>query len=106
MKVAGVQELTADRLASAALEQHIVGQGDCGAPAGLEHRDDVLQEVQLLVGGGDPEVVADDGLFLAGHTAFVVDVGHRRLGPERRVREADVCNRPGRVAQSISDDDA
>ncbi len=62
MDVALLEEATPDRLARAALEEHVVRDDD-GAPAvhgeqGLH----VLEEVELLVLGGGPEVLA-----LVGH---------------------------------------
>ena len=58
--VALLEQLAADRLAGAALEEHVVRHDD-GRPAVLlQQRLDVLQEVELLVGGRGPEVVAVD----------------------------------------------
>ncbi len=48
----------ADLLADVALEQHVVGQHHGGAAAGLQAAVDVLQEAELLVAGGEGEVVA------------------------------------------------
>ena len=45
-------------LASLVGEQHVVGHDDCGATAGLEDGQDVLEEVELLVACLDNEVVA------------------------------------------------
>src|ERR1017187_5582645 len=42
------------------LEQHIVGQNDGGAAVDLEQAADVLEEVELFVAGGRPEVVAQN----------------------------------------------
>ena len=55
-------------------EQAVVGQDDRGPAAGLEHGEDVLDEVELLVAGLDREILAVGGL-----------VGP--LGAERRVGE-------------------
>ena len=55
-----LQQPAADRLAGAALEQHVVGQDDGRPAVDLEDRLDVLDEVQLLVRGGDHEVVPHD----------------------------------------------
>jgi hypothetical protein len=49
----------------AALEEHVVGQDHRGAAVLLEDGEDVLEEVELLVAGAGPEVVAhDDERFL------------------------------------------
>jgi hypothetical protein len=56
--VALVEQLAAHGLAGPALEQHVVGDDDGGAAVDLEQRLDVLDEVELLVRGGDPEVRA------------------------------------------------
>ena len=58
--VALVQQPPPDRLARAALEQHVVRHHDRGAAVDLQQCLDVLEEVELLVAGGGPEVVADD----------------------------------------------
>ena len=57
MQVRVVQQLLPDRLARAALEQHIVRHDDSCAPVGLEHRPNMLHEIQLLVRGGGPEIL-------------------------------------------------
>ena len=49
-----LEELAADGLAGAALEEHVVGQHDGGAAVDLQHGVDVLQEVELLVAGRWP----------------------------------------------------
>ena len=43
------EQLAAQGLAGAALEQHVVGQDDGGAAVDVQDRHDVLQEVELLV---------------------------------------------------------
>ena len=64
-------------LAGLALEQAVVRQHHRGASAGLEHRQDVLDEVELLVAGLDGEVVAVGRLV-------------RALGAEGRIGEHHV----------------
>jgi hypothetical protein len=59
------EQLAADRLAGAALEEDVVGDDDGGAAVDLEERLDVLDEVELLVRGRRPEVVALDRERLA-----------------------------------------
>ena len=48
----------ADGLAGTDLEQHIVGNHHRGGAADLEQADDMLDEVELLVLGGSPEVLS------------------------------------------------
>ena len=76
MDVAVLHEDLED-LAGLVGEQHVVGHDDRGAAAGLEDRQDVLEEVELLVARLDDEVVAVGRLVGA-------------LGAERRVGEDDV----------------
>ena len=63
--IALLQQLAADCLACPALKQHVVGHDDGGAAVDLQQGLDVLDEVELLVRRGCPEVVADvgQGLF-------------------------------------------
>jgi hypothetical protein len=63
-----LQQFTPNRLSGAAFEQHIVGYDDCRSPMNLQARFHVLQEVELLVAGGRPKIVADIGQrFFASH---------------------------------------
>ena len=55
-------------------EQAVVGQYDGGAAAGLEDGHDVLDEVKLLVGGGDCEILA--GRRLVGALGAEGRIGH------------------------------
>jgi hypothetical protein len=84
VNVAGLQQLAADLLARAALEQHVVGQHHRRLTVHLEHADDVLQEVELLVGRGFPEVLALAGQRLAVLLAVAVGDGHAALLAEGR----------------------
>ena len=90
MHVALVQQLAPDRLARAALEQHVVGHDHRGAAVDRQDRLDVLDEVELLVAGRGPEVVADDHLRLALGVAFFVDEGDAGLLAEGRVGQHHV----------------
>jgi hypothetical protein len=90
MHVALVQELSPDSLPCPAFEQDIIRDND-GSPAILlEQRLDVLQEVQLLVRGRGPEVVALVGLFLLRDLAFLAHDGDAALLSEGRIGEDDV----------------
>ncbi|HLQ46472.1 MAG TPA: hypothetical protein VK137_17140 [Planctomycetaceae bacterium] len=55
-----MQELSSHGFACATFEWHVVRQDDGGAAVHLEQRFDVLDEVELFVTGGRPEVVAYD----------------------------------------------
>jgi hypothetical protein len=88
--VALVQQLLADGLARAALEQHVVGQHHGGAAVLLEQRLDVLHEVELLVAGGGPEVVALDHVLLGADFAFGAGDHRAALLAEGRIRQHHV----------------
>ena len=61
-----LEQFAPDGFARAAFEQHVVRQHDRRAAVLLEDREDVLEEIELLVAGGRPEIVAvDDERFLA-----------------------------------------
>jgi hypothetical protein len=78
-------QVPANRLARAALEEDIIGHHD-GAPAvHLQKRLDMLKEVQLLVLGGRPEVLALVAGVLLLQLAGLVDDGDGALLAERRV---------------------
>ena len=83
--VALLEQLAADRLARAAFEKHVVGHDDRGAAVLLQDREDVLEEVELLVARGRPEIVAmhDERLFL--FVAGFVDDGDAALLSEGRI---------------------
>jgi len=61
--VALLQQSPPDGLAGSALKQDVVGDDDGGASVDGEQRPDMLQEVELLVGGGGPEVLLLRGMF-------------------------------------------
>ena len=67
-------------------EQAVVGQHHRGASAGLEHGQDVLDEVELLVAGRDGEVVAVGGLVRALRAEGRIGEDARRNARRRRVR--------------------
>jgi len=71
MDVAVVQELPADRLAGTTLEENVVRDDYAGTAVYCEQRLDVLDEIELLVRGSSPEVVAPVGLFLFGRLAVL-----------------------------------
>jgi hypothetical protein len=70
------------------LEQHVVREDHGGTAVGVKDGVDVLDEVQLLVGGVGPEVLTGDKHLLALGAAVG---GHDERGgfsSERRVRQA------------------
>ena len=61
MDVAFMQQLSAHGFACATFEQHVVRHDDCGPAVYFQQCFDVLGEVELLVAGCRPEIVAHDG---------------------------------------------
>ena len=59
MHVAFLQELSANGLSGAALEEDVVRYHDCCSPVDLQAALYVLEEVELLVARRGPEVIAD-----------------------------------------------
>src|SRR3712207_6350717 len=81
------EEPPPDRLAGASLEEYVV-RNDDGAPAAhVEQGEDVLDEVELLVVGGGPEVLALVGYVLLLQSAFFGDEGDAALLPEGWIGE-------------------
>ena len=85
-----LEERATNRLPSAAFEEDVVGHDHGGAAVLLEDREDVLEEVELLVRGRGPEVVAvDHQRFLRG-VALLVHDGDAALLAEGRIGQHDV----------------
>jgi len=57
--IALVEQLAPHRLTGATLEQYVVGHHDRRVPVRLEKRTNMLEEVELLVGGRCPEVFTE-----------------------------------------------
>jgi len=85
-----LEQLAADGLARAALEEHVVGQHDGRAAVLLEDGEDVLEEVELLVAGAGPEIVAVDDERFLGLLAGLVDDGDAALLAEGRIGQDDL----------------
>ena len=85
-----LEELAADSFAGSAFEENVVGQDDGGVAVLLQDSENVLEEVELLVAGGGPEVVAVDGERFLGLLAVGADDGDAALFAEGRVGENDV----------------
>lgn len=88
--VAAFEEFAADGFAGAAFEEDVVGEDDGGAAADHKFADDVLEEVELFVAGGGPEVGALVFLFLGGDLAVVADDGVAALFAEGGIGENHV----------------
>ena len=84
------QQAAAHRLPGTAFEQHVVRHHDGRPPGVLQQRADVLEEVELLVAGGGPEVGALHRQRLPLRLALAVDEGQGRLAAEGRVGQHQV----------------
>jgi hypothetical protein len=82
-----LEEPSSDRLAGAPFEEHVVGDDDGAAAANVEQGEDVLDEVELLVLGGGPEVLAGVGYVFFLQGAFLGDEGDAALLAEGRICE-------------------
>jgi hypothetical protein len=71
------EQLAADRLASSALEEDVVGQHDRGTTVGVEDRHDVLDEVELFVARRGNEVLSLDLAVFANLPPVGADHRHR-----------------------------
>ena len=85
VQVGVFQELPADGFACAALEQHVVRNDHGGASGGLQHRANVLHEVELLVRGARPEVLPVVGEVVLLLFSLLVGEGHGTLLAEGRI---------------------
>ena len=105
MEVAGLQQFLADGLACSALKEHIVRHHHRRFAGGFQQGVDVLEEVELLVGAGGPEVlpVVDQVLFLL--FPFLVGEGQGRLFAKGRVCEHIVEPLAGIGEQGVSQGD-
>ena len=105
MHIALVQQLATDGFASAALEQHVVGQHQSGTPVLPEQRLHVLHEVELLVRGSGPEVVALDAIALLADPALLAHDGGTALLAEGRIGQDHVEAVAGIGGQRIAHHD-
>jgi hypothetical protein len=88
--IAALQQGTADFLTRTGFEQDVVRHDHCGGAGLLEHRIDVLHEVQLLVARRGPEILALVIDFLRLAFSFVVDDGDAAFFPEGWIGEHHV----------------
>ena len=72
MAVRVVEESSPYGLTCSSLEQDVVGDDDGRSSSGLQEGFDVLEEVELFVAGGCPEVGALVVLFFLGNAVLVV----------------------------------
>ncbi|HZL44698.1 MAG TPA: hypothetical protein VFC28_00595 [Opitutaceae bacterium] len=81
------EQLLANGFTRAAFEEDIVGQHHRSAVSRPQHGADVLEEVELLVGGRGPEIlpVVDEVVLLL--LTFLVGEGHAALLAEGRIGE-------------------
>ena len=107
VQLGGLQELLANDFTGTGFEQHIVRQNH-RRPAGcLQDGIDVLNEIELLVGGGYPEILAAVHEILLFLLAFLVGHGDGGLFAERRIGQhiihaiARICQQ--RIAQRDRD---
>ncbi len=82
-----MQQPPADGLPGAAFEQPVVGHHDPGSAVLGQHGHDVLQEIELLVRGGDEEILTVLILALAIDLPVVANDPITLLLPEGRVSQ-------------------
>src|SRR5437867_2046416 len=87
MDAAFLQKIAAHLLARASFEEYIVRHDDACSPVDSEQRIYVLHEIELLVTGRRPEVLAHDDLIVLLGIAFLVDEQQALLLTEWRIRE-------------------
>ena len=114
VQVGGLQQLLADDLTGTALEEDIVRHHHSGVAVDLEDGVDVLEEVELLVGAGGPEVLAvvdqllvlllallvgdgDGGFFAEGR------IGQHIVHPVAGVGEQGIAQGDGDIAVDVAD---
>jgi len=85
-----VQEFAPHHFARAAFEENVVGDDDGRFAVHFENVPDVLNEVELFVAGGGPEIFADDVLRLALDFALIGDEGDAGLFAEGRIGQHHV----------------
>ena len=82
MHVRLLEQFAPDGFARAAFEEHVIRQHHRRATVLLENGEDVLEEIELFVAGGGPEIVAiDDERFLGRFACLVDEDVYKRQGP-------------------------
>ena len=114
VEVAGLQQLLPDSLPGSALKEHIVRHHHRRLSGGFQKGVDVLEEVELLVGAGGPEIlpVVDQVLFLLlplligeGEGGFFAKgrIGEHIVEPLPRVGEQGVPESDGDLPVQVAD---
>ena len=86
-------------------EEDVIGHHDRRAAMLLQQRFDVLDEVELLVGGRRPEVITLDDIPLLGDLALFAHDRCAALLPKRRIGHHDVEPIPRISGQGVGHDD-
>ena len=85
MEVSIFEEFFANCLTYAAFKEHIVGQHHGGTAGGLEHRADMLEEIELLVGACRPKVLPVVHEIILLLLTLLVGEGHAALFAKRGI---------------------
>ena len=96
-----LEQVAANGLPGTALEQHVVGHDDGAPPIDRQQRLDVLQEVQLLVLRGRPEILPFVAVFFLFQVAFLVDDGDAALLAEGRIGQDQAEAVAGIAGQAV-----
>ena len=102
MQIGGLEQLLADDLTGTALKQHIIRNHNGGSTGGFQNGVDMLDEIQLLVGAGCPEVLTVVNQFLVLLFALLVGDGDGGFFAEGRVGQNIVHPIAGVGQQGIS----
>lgn len=102
MQVGGLQQLLADDLTCAALEKHIIRYYNSRSASGFQNGIDVLDEIQLLVGAGGPEVLTVIDKLLVLILALLIGDGNGRLFAEGWIGEHIVHTIAGICQQGVA----
>ena len=85
VEIGGLHKFLANGLAGTTFEEDIVREDDCSLAGGFQHRFDVLDEVELFVAGGDPEVLTIVGEVFFFLFACFVGKCHAAFFTKRRI---------------------
>src|SRR6266568_5968072 len=81
------EQSPSDYLSCPTLKQHVVGHDNCCSAGNPKQGRDVLDEVELLVLRGNPEILARVFDVITAGSAVLCDDCDRRLAPKRWIRE-------------------
>ena len=105
MQVGGFEQLLTHCFTGAALKENIIGDDDSRFSVRLQQRVDMLNEVELFVGAGRPEVLTVIYQLVLFLLALVVGEGDRRFLAEGRIRQHIVNARTGIGQQRVAERD-